>query len=66
MTRDRKFHPNPGFAEPNWLTAEEYQAMVDEAKEWSIAAHADREYYDNESYWFQGPSMARDYSAERG
>ncbi len=56
---------NLEFAEPNWLTADEYQAKVDEAKEWSIQAHADREFYDNELYWLPGTGSTW-FPGERG
>jgi hypothetical protein len=50
---------------PEWITAEEYQEKVDEAKEWSIQAHADREFYDNESFWFPGTGSTY-FHGERG
>jgi hypothetical protein len=51
--------------EPKWVTADEYQAKVDEAKEWSIQAHADREIYDNEAFFFPGTGSTY-FHGERG
>lgn len=56
----------PEFQEPEWITAEEYEKKVAEAKAWSVEAHADRELYSNEDYWYAPTEQERNYSGERG
>jgi hypothetical protein len=66
MGNERVRHEiNPEFAEPVYLTAVEYQAKVDEAKEWQAEAHAEREFYDNDSFWFPGTGSTY-FHGERG
>jgi len=48
-----------------WMSADEYQAEVDEALDWQTEAHADREFYDNDSYFFTGTGSTY-FHGERG
>lgn len=48
-----------------WVSADEYQSEVDEALDWQTEAHADREFYDNDSYFFPGTGSSY-FHGERG
>jgi hypothetical protein len=48
-----------------WVRASEYQDEVDEALEWQQEAHDEREFYDNDSYFFPGTGSTY-FHGERG
>lgn len=52
--------------EPKWITAEEFEEKVAQAKAWQVEARADREFYDNDTFWYAQSEPDRDYSGERG
>lgn len=59
-----------------WITAEEFEEQVAQAKAMQLGAHADREFYDpdnevrtlfnNTGFWYPQTEEKRDYSGERG
>jgi hypothetical protein len=58
----------------DWITADEYEAVVEQARQMLVEARADREWYDperrvvrsNEGYWYAQTEPEKDYSGEGG
>jgi hypothetical protein len=50
---------------PDWITADEFEKQVAEAKAMQVEARADREFYDNDSYFFTGTGSTY-FHGERG
>lgn len=48
-----------------WITAKDFEKAVEEARELQAEAHADREFYDNDSYFFPGTGGTY-FHGERG
>lgn len=61
---------------PEWITADEFEDQVAEARKMQVEARADRDFYDpknaarkqfdNTGFWYPQVEEKRDYSGERG
>lgn len=49
-----------------WITTEEFEKLVEQAKAMQVEARADREFYENDTYWLGQTEPERNYSGERG
>jgi hypothetical protein len=66
--------PNDSDTNSSWITADEYQEQVEQAKAMRADARADRDLYDpdrrvtweGKNYWYTQRDEEWDYSGERG